>query len=346
MRTNEKGQRMKKAISWILILAVAGAVACAGAEAADPFFSQLTGIEWSFSSGAGAWSTDMRILPDGTFSGEYHDGELGESTDDYPDGTIYCCSFTGRMSFAGQLDEFTCKLRVDELKTEEKAGEETIADGMRFITAEPYGISAGDEMLLFRPGTPVNGFSDDMQMWAHLSDQEESADTLEAWFLWSDKNESGFVGFPVENTASAVNPWTDMTQEQLQAVSGVSFSVPEGAENVIWRWLGSEGLAEMQFTWNGDEFCARAQAAALEEGQLMEISGMYFAWDYEEEITVGECPGTIGLAQTGSEDWAERCLWYDQARGIMHSLSVCTIDPDGLDLTAVAAQVFQPAGVQ
>ena len=61
---------------------------------------------------------------------------------------------------------------------------------------------------------------------------------------------------------------------------------------------------------------------------------------------MGECPGTIGLAQTGSEDWAERCLWYDQARGIMHSLSVCTIDPDGLDLTAVAAQVFQPAGVQ
>ena len=29
----------------------------------------MAGLEWDFCSGAGGWSTDMRIQPDGSFSG-------------------------------------------------------------------------------------------------------------------------------------------------------------------------------------------------------------------------------------------------------------------------------------
>ena len=139
------------------------------------------------------------------------------------------------------------------------------------------------------------------------------------------------------------NPWTEMTKEELEQVSGVPFGVPEGAEALVYRWLASEGLAEMQFTLDGDEFIARVQPAQLQEGELMNISGMYFDWEHEEEITVNGCCGTIGLAQTGSEDWVELCQWYDLAPGLMYSLSVYTSgDPDGLDLTAVAEQVYIP----
>ena len=35
-------------------------------------------------------------------------------------------------------------------------------------------------------------------------------------------------------------------------------------------------------------------------------------------------------------------MWYDAAPGLMYSLSVGTTDPDGLDLTAVAEQVYVP----
>lgn len=138
------------------------------------------------------------------------------------------------------------------------------------------------------------------------------------------------------------NPWTDMTEEELRQVSGVAFGVPEDAENVIYRWLAADRLAEMQFTLDGEEYCARIQPAALEEGQLMNISGMYFQWDHEEEVTIGHCSGTIALAQTGSEDWVELCQWYDAAPGLMYSLSMHTVDPDGLDLTAVAQMVYIP----
>ena len=89
-----------------------------------------------------------------------------------------------------------------------------------------------------------------------------------------------------------------MTEEELTAASGLSFHLPEGAENAVYRFLRSENLAEMQFTLGSDEFCARIQPAALEEGQLMNIAGMYFAWENEEAVTIGHCYGTIGLAQT------------------------------------------------
>lgn len=153
----------------------------------DTFFTRLDGLEWTFSSGAGGWSTDMRILPDGTFSGEYHDSEMGEATDAYPDGTVYFCSFTGRFSFVEQVDENTWKLHVDDLKPEVPEEKETIEDGMRFVYTEPYGISAGDDMLLYQPGTPVTVLSEDMQMWAHLFDTEDTIHELDSWFLSSER---------------------------------------------------------------------------------------------------------------------------------------------------------------
>jgi hypothetical protein len=135
------------------------------------------------------------------------------------------------------------------------------------------------------------------------------------------------------------NPWTEMTEEDLKQTAGVPFEMPEGAENAVYRWLESDGLAEMQFTMDGDEYCARAQSAELKESELMNISGMYFQWDHEEDVEINGCPGTLGLAQTGSEDWVELCLWYDANAKQMYSLSVYTTDPDGLDLTAVAQMV-------
>ena len=143
-------------------------------------------------------------------------------------------------------------------------------------------------------------------------------------------------------TMGMANPWEDMTREQLEETSGVAFGLPEGAEEVVYRWLESEGLAEMNFTLDGDEYCARIQPAALEIGQLMNISGMFFDWENEEEITVGHCPGTLGQAQTGSEEYVELCQWYDLVPGLMYSLSVYTTEPDGLDLTAVAEMVYVP----
>ena len=54
-------------------------------------------IDLEFSSGAGAWGTGLTLAADGSFSGEYHDSDMGDSGDDYPDGTVYLCNFPGSL---------------------------------------------------------------------------------------------------------------------------------------------------------------------------------------------------------------------------------------------------------
>ena len=330
---------MKKTMAWLIGLMMILTAAGACAESAEPDFETLSGLSWCFCSGVGAWSTDLRMQPDGSFSGEYHDSEMGESADEYPDGTVYGCSFAGKMSFVGQADENAWIVRVDSLTLDEGQVPEAIEDGIRFVTAGPYGLSEGDEMLLYRPGTPVIALSEEMLLWAHVLDRETPPEALETWLLYSEKNDSGFVGEPAWTGDGIANPWQDLTAEELLAASGLSFGVPEGAENVIYRFLPAQNLAEMQFTMDGDDFCARLQSVSFQDGELYDISGMYFDWQNEEAITVRGCRGIIGQAQCGSEDWVERCLWADETRGLAGSLSVSTVDPDGLDLAAVAEMI-------
>ncbi len=332
---------MKKVCAWILglMLILSTAAACAKA---DSLFEALAVLEWSFSSGVGGWSTEMRMLADGSFSGEYHDSEMGESADDYPNGTVYGCSFSGQMAVMEQIDENTWKILIEQLALDEGQVPEAIEDGIRFVTVAPYGLSEEDEMILYAPGTPVSALSEDMLFWAHVLDRENPPAELDTWFLSSENNESGFVGYSFPDGIALANPWEDVTQEELLDASGLFFGIPEGAENILYRFLPSEHLAEMQFTLGNDEFCARIQPAALEEGQLMNIAGMYFAWQDEAAVTVRHCSGIVGKAQTGSEDWVELCLWYDLAPGLMYSLSVYTADPDRVDLAAIAEQICIP----
>ena len=330
---------MKKTIALLLTMLMIAACACAEQEE-EELFASLYGIEWSFSSGVGAWSTEMRILPDGAFSGEFHDADLGDTGPAYPDGTLYLCSFTGQLRLGEQIDGQTWKLRVEQLTADESPAE-SIEGGTRYVTTEPYGISEGDEMILYAPGTPLETLPEDMVFWTHAQFLDPQPDALEGWFLCSVKNESGFVGLPPDETAYMPNPWLDLTEEELKASAGVSFCVPEGARDVLYRYLPGEDLAEMQFFLDDDEYCARTQPAVLQDGQLMEISGMYFAWENEETVEVDGCAGTLGTAQTGSEEWVERCLWYDAAAERMYSLSVYTTDPDGLELAAVAEQISE-----
>ena len=148
---------MKRIFLFVLSIAM---MLSAVSFAEENIFATLSGLEWSFSSGAGGWSTDMQIRADGSFTGQYHDSEMGECADEYPDGTVYFCAFSGRMSIAGRVDDNTWKVRVEKLEKEQ--GTESIDDGIRFVPADVYGLSEGDEMLLYRPGTPVNALSEEM----------------------------------------------------------------------------------------------------------------------------------------------------------------------------------------
>lgn len=61
-------------------------------------FMPISGNTFHFSSGAGGWLTEIVISEDGSFTGHFHDSDMGDA---YPEGTRYECSFTGVFVVAG-----------------------------------------------------------------------------------------------------------------------------------------------------------------------------------------------------------------------------------------------------
>ena len=116
------------------------------------------GISLSFLSGAGAWSTELTLYPDGTFSGEYHDSDMD---------TVYVCSFEGAFSLMTPLNSHTWSLTLTdmELTTARPIGEEWQEGGVRYISSQPYGLDGGNEFYLCLPGTPADEIPDQCRTW-------------------------------------------------------------------------------------------------------------------------------------------------------------------------------------
>ncbi len=145
--------------------------------------------------------------------------------------------------------------------------------------------------------------------------------------------------------ASSANPWTELPgKQQLEDVTGICFGIPEDAENILYRCLQDEGLAEIQFSRDGDEYCVRAVNQT--EGRPDDISGLYYEWMDEETFSFGNCSGIFGRARDGSR-WVERCLWVDPNHEVNWSLAVFTEDPGSLDIVGIAEKICLPdnAGV-
>ena len=329
---------------WMMaaVMLIIGAAFAAGTvpENGEKLFARFEGMEWTFSSGAGGWSTDLQIQPDGTFTGVFHDSEMGETADEYPDGTVYYCEFSGKFSAAAQEDGSTWKLHVDELKQKDETDKETIEDGIRFVATSSYGIELGDELMLYQPGTALEALTESMRFWAHTFGTEaQNTTVLQKWFMYSEKLDAGFVGDLTDPAVSIASPWETISADQLKALTALPRSLPEGVEQEACRWYRMDEIAEMQFTWKDGDFCFRAQNAAPQEDSVKDISGLYFTWEYEEPVEINGNKGFIGLVQSGTGDMVERCIWYDDARQTAYSLSVTAPDVDGLDLTAVAENI-------
>ena len=180
-------------LSAVMALTMVPAAFAEDAEAEDSPLRELEGMLFEFSSGAGAWATEITLGEDGWFTGDYHDSEMGETGAGYPDGTIYVASFSGRLTVTGRAGEYGWTVKVEQL-AQDPVEEEIILDGTRYVRSEIYGIREGDEMILYAPGTPVSVLSEDMQFWAHLWERE-NPETLDTWFLANEAAESGFAGF-------------------------------------------------------------------------------------------------------------------------------------------------------
>ena len=200
MRRFMRRNRWIGLLASFLMLLASLAAAAAGQEipdvqnsAGEEVFERLDGTTFYFLSGAGAWSTELVVSPDGSFTGYYHDTDMGDSGIGYPNGTRYECDFSGTFALTEQRDEFTYILRLTSLALKEEPGTERVEDGVRVISAEAYGISGGDEFMLYSPGSQNAGLPEEFLEWVRMASAwEEPPETLPFWGLYNLGEQAGF----------------------------------------------------------------------------------------------------------------------------------------------------------
>lgn len=307
----------------------------------EDVFSQLENQTFEFSSGVGGWFTSLSMGRNGAFTGMFHDSEMGEMGEAYPCGSVYGCLFHGSFASPEQLGDTAWKLQVETLTMDEGQLPEVIEDGVRYVTSEPYGLSAAKEVILYLPGTPIESLPEGFLPWSHLHEIDPHAEKLPYYALWNAEEESGFITMPVEGELARqlgiANPWQQVDADALRQAMGVSFGLPEGVFFPEYYVLNGNELAEMQCYLDGARIIARARRIDA----FTDISGLYFAWKSDEALNIQGCPGVCWSATEGEED-LRLCLWYDGTAGIMYSLYARDDDLSDVDLPALAEAVYAP----
>ena len=134
------------------------------------------------------------------------------------------------------------------------------------------------------------------------------------------------------------NPWIESTSADIAEAIGATFGIPEGAQDVAYSLLPEDGLAEMCFTLDGMEYVARIQPAEA----FTDISGLYYEWEADCPLILGDIEG-LDRRATDGEETVDSALWFDEMMGLMYSLFTSSTDLDGYDITAIAAAIYVQA---
>ena len=146
-------------------------------------------IELLFSSGAGGWGTTLTLSPDGSFTGEYSDAEMGGTPP-----TWYVCTFYGEFTNIQQTSPHTWSLTLANLKTDRPTEEVWTEQGSQYISTEAFGVVGGTDFILYAPGTSVYALTSSCRDWwpeLYLWRAGEKS-TLDGWCLYNVSTGEGF----------------------------------------------------------------------------------------------------------------------------------------------------------
>lgn len=161
---------------------------------------ELFAGNYSFLSGAGAWSTDIEINSDGTFTGIYEDYDLGDGGDGY-DSTLYHSKFSGRFKNPQMINLYTYSFEIEDIQYENTPGtEEIIVDEdsghrMRWVYSEAYGIAGTDTFYAYTADAPMIILPKGLISWVdYLRGDNRYQMRLSYKCLYGVGNECGWIG--------------------------------------------------------------------------------------------------------------------------------------------------------
>lgn len=148
---------------------------------------------FQFASGAGAWATELTLNPDGSFEGIYQDGEAAAGPE-YPNGTSYICKFKGKFGQITRLNDYSCRMRLEELTYETETDQEWIENGVRYIGADAYGLTEGEEFIFYMPFAPAAELDEEFLSWwpERILYREGSIQTLLTYAIRNVNTGDGF----------------------------------------------------------------------------------------------------------------------------------------------------------
>ena len=257
-------------------------------------FKELKNWNFSFLSGAGGWSTDLTIEEDGTFMGVYHDSDMGDSSDEYPYGTMYFCSFYGKFTQPVQKDEYIYSTTIESIFYDNLVGTEEILDGIRYIYSDAYGLDNAEEILIYLPQMPIADLPEGYISWVNmkwLMDDEVKEKNLSFYGLYNVTEEEGFSSYNCldaleeslvyrEEEAAALEDIMandpNLTQTDYNEYSLRIFQIWDRALNDIWSILkynldsdDMSALTEEQLEWIVMKEASMKEAGAEVEGGSM-----------------------------------------------------------------------------
>ena len=163
--------------------------------------------QFTFASGAGGWWTELTLQPDGSFTGQYIDWNLGgvmpemeaEAGEPLPNGQCYRCDFTGTFGSIRKVSDVEYALVLTDLTCAQEPGTHAVIDGAWIDYTEPNGLEGGEEFRLYLPGRSTADFSESLQSWLRMpAALDEMPDPLDRWCLYNVATDSGFYSAPVE----------------------------------------------------------------------------------------------------------------------------------------------------
>ena len=154
-------------------------------------------LDMLFATGAGAWGTNICLNADGTFTGIYHDSEMGMTGEDYHM-TVVESDFWGSFTEIEKIEDYAYSMKLDKLETRMPVGKETIEqwnDGtrVRMLYEDAFGIAGGEEFILYLPAAPVEELDEEFLWWNPAKADEDGL--LGRYGLYNINESAGFFTF-------------------------------------------------------------------------------------------------------------------------------------------------------
>ncbi len=150
---------------------------------AEKLFAKLPST-FMFTSGVGAWGSTIEIKADGSFTGTYHDTNMGESGPGYV-ATVYMSEFSGKFTNVKQVNDYTYSVQLGSLTYKTPIGTtKIVSEGnarVRYVYEDAYGLAGGKTFYFYTPDAPTSKLPDDFLGWVH-------------WSLDSSRKNLGFYG--------------------------------------------------------------------------------------------------------------------------------------------------------